>query len=132
MVRAITPIGLARRLPSRFKRPTPTNPSINPSHSTRLGHRPHNPPNNAAQIGIVATHTAASPLDTHCSANVTPPLPAPSSKQPTTADAAHCARVGAGAPRTRKKTYSVLPAIRNRRPAIRNGGKLLSAIRIPR
>ncbi|MNO04381.1 hypothetical protein D3C81_2253920 [compost metagenome] len=44
----------------------------------------------------------------------------------------HCAQVGAGAPRQRRKAYIKVPAITKRMPASSNGGQDSTPMRITR
>ena len=83
--------------------------------------------------GTVATASAATPEATpECSARVTPPLPQASNRKPIMAAERHCTALGAGAPRQRIKPYIKLPAIKNRTPAIINGGQDSMPMRMAR
>src|SRR5262245_19460646 len=84
------------------------------------------------QNGMAATRTAVSPLGTVCSAQTTPPLPTPFIRTPTSAYEGHEAREGSFTPRAIRPPVSKLPAMSQRNDAIRNGGTVSSAMRIPR
>ena len=62
------------------------------------------------QNGTVATVTAAMPLGTHCSAQITPPLPMQIVRKPMTARPSHCERGTTASPRDARMARSRMPA----------------------
>ena len=82
--------------------------------------------------GVAPTSRAAMPEGMRCSAHTTPPLPPSSRKRPITAADFQFARVGAGSPLHRRQAYRTTPEIRKRAEAIRKGGMLSIAKRMPR
>ena len=71
---------------------------------------------------IKAMMSDTTPLGTVSSAHVTTPFATPSRSTPDTMADRQCRLVSAAAPRTRTHAYTIVPATRNRTPAIRNGG----------
>ncbi|MNX93073.1 hypothetical protein D3C86_1252460 [compost metagenome] len=113
--------------------PMPISPSTIPAHSRRVLRAPQKYPQSKVNNGTVATANAATPDATPvCSATLTAPLPHASSKIPMIPAAFHCAQVGAGAPRQRRKAYISVPAITKRMPASSNGGQYSTPMRITR
>ena len=62
------------------------------------------------QNGTVATVTAAMPLGTHCSAQMTPPLPMQIVRKPMNARPSHCERGTTPSPRDARIASSRVPA----------------------
>jgi hypothetical protein len=83
-------------------------------------------------MGTIATTTAANPESIYSSAIVTPPLPASSKHAPIIKDVRQFAQLDLVIPCDHAIAYMIIPAIRNRAPAIRNGGIVSIAKRIPR
>ncbi|MNN64377.1 hypothetical protein D3C81_1798160 [compost metagenome] len=111
----------------------PISPSTIPAHSRRVLRAPQKYPHSKVNSGTVATAKAATPEATPvCSATLTAPLPHASSKIPMIPAAFHCAQVGAGAPRQRRKAYIKVPAMTKRIPASNNGGQYSTPMRITR
>ena len=101
----------------------------------RIGSSPRSEAITAIQIGTPAMMREATLEGTRCSAQDTPPFPQARSSVPTSAVARHCGhprRSSRASPRRIDQANSSPPAIRNRLPAIRNGGIVRTATRIPR
>jgi hypothetical protein len=86
--------------------------------------------NSIITIGTVATIRAAMPEGISCSDQVTNPLPPKSKRAPTIMAERQWNRRGSGTPLNNKKMKTIEPAIKNRVPAIRNGGMVSIAILI--
>jgi hypothetical protein len=127
-----TPAGLPRSSPPRFITPTPIRPITTPAISSRDTGSPTRRPNTVIHSGIVATSTAATPVDTERSATLMRPLPMTKRKTPATATPSHCGRVGHASPRSRAKPSIKTPEARKRAAPSRKGGKLSSAMAMPR
>ena len=131
--KATRPTGEAVRLLPAFSQSTPRKPMPRPIHSIRFGFCPRIAAKMPIHSGADATATAVMPEDTVFSARLTMPLPSTSRNTPIIAALPHCARVGAGTPRQRRKAYIRPPAMMKRTPPSRNGGKPpSSAKRMPR
>ena len=93
------------------------------------------PPSTATHTGIVAIMRAAMPDGMVCSPQATSPIPPPRSSAPTIAESRHSRRVGQmKSPRARASDQPnrIAPARRNRIDAITNGGKVVTAMAMPR
>ena len=107
----------------------PPNPINRPSAPSQFGRTPP-----GRMVSMTAIHngtepiiTAATPDGTCCSAKESIPVPPNNSSRPITAEENHCLFVGAGSPASRLQPYKIVPAMRNRVPAIKNGGIVLTA-----
>src|SRR6266513_4155301 len=83
-------------------------------------------------MGTIATISAASPESMYFSEIVTPPLPASSKHAPMISDVRQFAQLDFPMPCDQAIAYMISPAKTNRAPAIRNGGIVSMANRIPR
>src|SRR6266480_4837210 len=83
-------------------------------------------------MGTIATISAASPESMYFSEIVTPPLPASSKHAPMISDVRQLAHVDLPIPCDQAIAYMISPANTNRAPAIRNGGIVSMANRMPR
>ena len=84
------------------------------------------------QNGEAATMTAATPLGTHCSAQMTPPLPRPIIRKPINAKRGQCAGAGRRSPRARRMAASRTPAPVYRIAPMSAGGMVSRATRMAR
>ena len=85
------------------------------------------------QNGAVATSSAASPLGTHNSAQTTPRLPAPTSRNPINARLASVRKsTGMRWPRIFASPSITRPAMTKRVPESSSGGTVSSAMAMPR
>src|SRR5438046_990308 len=114
--------------------PTPTQPPISASQTIGLGLAaiPVNQPSSTIYIGTIATISAAKPESIYSSEIVTPPLPASSKHAPMIRDVRQFAQLDLLMPCDQAIAYMIRPASTNRAPAIRNGGIVSIAKRIPR
>ena len=115
---------------------TPANP-ITMADTTRRGRRwrRYSQPSSANHNGIIPMRIAAIPDGTVFSPKTTKPLPMPRSRPPTIAESMTCRRVGrwrASGWRSRSQAIRRRPAIANRMAAMRNGGIVSIAIRMPK
>src|SRR6266516_1971608 len=83
-------------------------------------------------MGTIATINAANPESIYCSEIVTPPLPASSKQAPIINDVRQFAQVDLPMPCDHAISYMIRRAATNLAPAIRNGGIVSMANRIPR
>src|SRR5713101_2913495 len=83
-------------------------------------------------IGTIATITAANPESIYFSEIVTPPFPPRSKQAPIIKDVRQFAQLDLTMPCDQAIAYMIKPARRNRVPAIRNGGIVSIANRMPR
>ena len=113
---------------------TPAKPRSSAAAVRTVGRRP---PGHAHSVrtmksGPTPMSSAVRPDGTNCSAQTTQPLPPSRRKPPITVLARHWWAVGVGAPRSFKKAKSKPPATRKRALAMRKGGIVSTATRIPR
>src|SRR5204862_1156887 len=121
--------------PGAIRRPSPATPRTSPATTGARGALPPcrgRTSSTAIQIGTIATSRAVSPDGTRVSAQTTAPLPPSRRSPPTTVAAPQLRFVGRGAPRQRDQAYRIAPATRKRAAAIRCGGMVSIAKRIPR
>src|SRR6266550_5266732 len=106
------------------KIPTPAKPPTRPSQiiGAGLGVMPIAQPRITMYIGTIATISAANPESIYCSEIVTPPLPARSKQAPIIKEVRQFAQLDLPIPCDNAIAYMIIPAIRNRLPAIKNGG----------
>src|SRR5947208_13242659 len=83
-------------------------------------------------MGTTATISAANPESIYFSETVTPPLPPRTKQAPIIKDVRQFAQFDLPMPCNHAIPYMITPAIRNRVPAIKNGGTVSIAKRIPR
>ena len=103
---------------------TPPNPSASPSITRPEGREPRGRSQSASAIqkGTMATSSAPGPDGTRCSAQLTSPFPPAAISSPMSPVVSQSRAVGRTAPRFRAQATKTEPAVRNRTPAIRNGG----------
>ncbi len=83
-------------------------------------------------MGTIATISAASPESMYFSEIVTPPLPASSKHAPMISEVRQFAQFDLVMPCDQAIAYMISPANTKRAPAIRNGGIVSMANRMPR
>src|SRR6267143_5352243 len=83
-------------------------------------------------MGTIATISAARPESMYSSEIVTPPLPARSKHAPMIRDVRQFAQLDLLMPCDQAIAYMISPANTNRAPAIKNGGIVSMANRMPR
>src|SRR5436853_7456195 len=138
-VRAIGPRKSARRISAGLaptRRAVPRKPSSSPV-TTRQFRSPEPPgmiaSKNAIHSATVTTKMLATPDAVYCSAQTTNALPPESSRTPTIAWVRQSPRrLGSVSPSASAAVSSTRPAMKNRRPANRNGGSTPTPTRIPR
>src|SRR6266487_3585165 len=116
------------------KTPTPTKPPTRPSQTigVGLGAIPDAQPSTTIYMGTTATISAPNPESIYFSDSVTPPTPPRIKQAPIIKDVRQFAQFDLPMPCDHPIAYIITPAIRNRVPAIKNGGTVSIAKRIPR
>ena len=112
----------------------PEKPSTRPGivNGTRRSPRGPSVPNSAINSAELETMKAASPDGTHCSDQVTTPLPITTSPTPSTMSVIQSRRLGQRPPRANPARVRPVPAHRKRKPASTAGGMFSTPIRMKR